>query len=375
MTAVESQPGPTDALWAESDAEAVEWLHREGCTDGLPVVVPRPELVDRMVLASGVDADVSFGIMGPGGGETTMSKVAANAVMAGCTPDHLPVVIAAIQAMLRTEFDLGEMQGTTHCIAPLLVVNGPARRWSGLVSGFGALGPGHRANASIGRALRLCMINIGMARSGESDMALLGHGGKFTSCLAEAEELSPWAPQHTDHGYRPEQSAVTVIGTEPPHSVLFTGDADDPSSAERLLATLAAALANVGSNNVYFGGGGQVVILNPEHARVLADAGLDRSDVKHRLAAMAVRPLSELARFNPAFVPPPGDDPHRPRRAVRSPDDLLVVVAGGPGLYSAVMPSWAAGANMNTSVHAEIVTGQVCEVPQSNLESRFRPMR
>ena len=364
MTALEIPATEAGAglLDAADEATALEWLHAERCTDGLPVVIPTPERVERMVLASGLDGALSLGAMGPGGGAATVEKVAANAVMAGCLPDHMPVVLAALQAVLQPEFDLGEMQSTTHCTAPLIIVNGRARLWAGVASGSGALGPGHRANAAIGRALRLCLINIGMARPGESDMALLGHPGKFTFCLGEAEEVSPWAPQHTDHGYRAEQSAVTVVGAEPPHSVIFTNDADDPGSARRLLRTLAAVLANLGSNNAHFRCGAQTVVLNPEHAKVLADAGLDRQRVKEELAGLAVNPAAVLAELNPAFAAGPGGD-GAAVPAVRDANDIVLLVAGGSGLYSVVMPSWAAGAHRNPAVHAEVALDQACEVP------------
>ncbi len=348
-------------LTATSEEAALEWLHANRCTDGLPVVIPTPERVERMVLASGLDGDLSLGEMGPGGGAATVAKVAANAVMAGATPDHLPVILAAVRAVLQPEFDLGEMQSTTHCTAPLVIVNGRARQWARVASGSGALGPGHRANASIGRALRLTMINVGMARPGESDMALLGHPGKFTYCLGEAEEASPWEPQHLDRGYAPDQSAVTVVGAEPPHSVIFSGDADDPDSAERLLATLGAVLANVGSNNAHFRCGAQTVVLNPEHAAVLAAAGLDRRQIRERLTELAVNPTERIASLNPTFAG--RADRATEFRAVRDPDDLVILVAGGSGLYSAVMPSWAAGAHHNPIVHAEVVLDQACEVP------------
>ena len=172
----------TEFLSAQDEAEALEALHRDGCTDGLPVIIPTPERVSRMVLASGIEGDMVLGTMGPGHGVATIEKVAVAAVMAGCLPDYMPVVVAAVKAVIDPRFDLTEMQATTHCTAPLVLVNGPARHNCGpIASGTGALGPGHRANASIGRALRLTMINIGKARPGSSDMALLGHPGKFTS--------------------------------------------------------------------------------------------------------------------------------------------------------------------------------------------------
>lgn len=346
---------------AADEAAALDELHELGCTDGLPVVIPTPERVDRFVLASGLDGDAVLGELGPLGGVATVAQVAANAVMAGCLPDHLPIVIAAVRAVAQPEFDLGEMQSTTHCTAPLVIVHGPAAAAADVASGFGALGPGHRANASIGRALRLCMINVGGARPGVSDMALLGHPGKFAFCLAEAAKASPWGPMHTEWGYGADESAVTVVGAEPPHSTLFVGDADDPTSADRLLDTLAAVIANVGSNNAHFRCGAITVVLNPDHAAVLAAAGYDRSKVKEAFAGRATNPRSVLAALNPAFAGDGGPDDAIP--AVRDPDDLLVLVAGGPGLYSVVMPSWAAGPHRNPAVHERIELDRACEVP------------
>ena len=345
---------------ADEDA-ALEKLHASGCTDGLPVVIPTPARVDRMLVAGDLDRDLALGEMGPLGGAATLEKLAIAAVMAGCTPDHFPVVLAAIRAVCQPAFDLAEMQGTTHCIAPLVIVNGPARAaCGGLASGFGVMGPGHRANASIGRALRLAMINIGGARPGVSDMALHGSPAKFTFCIAEDEEASPFPPLHTSLGYRAEQSVVTVVGVEGPHSVFFTGDADDPASAERLLDTIAAVMANPGSNNSHLGGtAAMVVVFNPEHARVLANAGYTRESIQAALAARAVTPRAVLARLNGKMLMGDGDV----LPAVRKPANIHLLTAGGPGLYTVVMPSWCAGPHGNIAVHAEIELNQACAVP------------
>lgn len=347
-------------LSAADEEDALEQLHAARCTDGLPVVIPTTARVARMVLAGGLDGDLTIGEMGPLGGVATVEKIAVAAVMAGCLPDYFPVVLAACRAICQPAFDLAEMQSTTHCIAPLIIVNGPARLACGLASGYGVMGPGHRANASIGRALRLAMTNIGGARPGESDMALHGHPAKFTCCIAEDEAASPLPPLHTSLGYRAAQSVVTVVGVEGPHSVFFTGDADDPQCAERLLNTLAGVIANPGSNNSHLGGtAAVVVVLNPEHAQILANAGLQRADIQRELAARAVTPRSVLAALNPHLLLGQGD----PLPAVRDPANLLILTAGGAGLYSMVMPSWCAGPHGNIAVQAEIVLGQFCELP------------
>ncbi|MEO5901423.1 MAG: hypothetical protein ABIR68_15035, partial [Ilumatobacteraceae bacterium] len=257
------------ALTAVDEADALEQLHRLGCTDGLPVVIPTRDRVDRCVLATGADPTMSLGVMGPLGAATTIERVATNAVMAGCEPDHMPIVVATLRALLRPEFDLSEAQSTTHSTTPLVVVSGPLAEACGIAGGFGALGPGHRANASIGRAVRLSLMNVGGARPGVSDMALLGHSGKFTMCLTENLDGSPWEPCAVAAGFDPLDSVVTVIGVEGPHSVVFVDDADDPDSPQRLLRVLARAIANPGSNNAFMRTGSVAVAINPDHAAVL----------------------------------------------------------------------------------------------------------
>jgi hypothetical protein len=349
-------------LEALDEGEALELLHRLGCTDGLPVVIPTAERVERLILASGLPAEASLGVMGPASGAATVEKIAASAVMAGCLPEHMPVVLAGIEAILDPRFDLTEMQATTHCTAPLLLVNGPARQACGPIhSGFGALGPGYRANASIGRALRLAMINIGGGRAGESDMALLGHPGKFTYCLAENEEASPFPPLHVARGFEATASVVTVVGAEAPHSVMSIVDADDPESALRLLRSIAASIAGPGSNNAAVRGGAAVVVLNPDHASLLAAQGYDRSRICAELRELAVYTRAELERYLPARGLPPQSD--GPIHCFASTDDILVLVAGGGGLYSMVMPSWCAGPHRNSAVSVAVRLGESCALP------------
>ena len=333
----------SDLLEADDEAAALERLHELGCTDGLPVVIPTPERVARTVLAVGHDAEVVLGEMGPLNGVCTVEKLAVAAVMAGCLPDHMPIVVAAALAIMDPAFDLAEMQGTTHATAPLIIVNGPARTMCGVASGYGALGPGHRANASIGRAIRLAMVNVGGARPGTSDMALLGHGGKFGQCLAEDEEHSPFLPLHVSRGFGMSDSVVTVIGTEPPQSVAHTAGSDVTESSNRLLDTLAGSLAGPGTNNAWLGGGQAVVVITPDHAGELASAGHDRSSIATAIAARA-----QTRDGRPAFG---------------SADDVLVVAAGGAGLYSYVFPTWCAGGHRNRAVSREVAIGQACAIP------------
>lgn len=352
-------------LDAPSEYDALEVLHELGCTDGLPVVIPTTDRVSRMVLATGFEPDLVLGVMGPINGSATVEKVCTAAVMAGCLPDYAPVVVATVRAVCQPEFDLTEMQATTHCTAPLVIVCGPARHACGeIASGFGALGPGHRANASIGRALRLAMINIGGARPGSSDMALHGHPGKFTYCVAEDEENSPFPGLHTTFGYDPEQSAVIVTGAEAPHSTFFTGDRDDPASVENLLNVIALVMANPGSNNVHIREGSIAVMMNPDHTDVLSRAGLSREDVQAELASRAAISVGTMRRISPdpqGRYEEAADD--ELIHVLKDPSRVLLFQAGGSGLYTMVMPSWCAGPHRNAIVHAEIELDQACEVP------------
>jgi hypothetical protein len=352
----------SDLLSAADEAAALEDLHQRGCTDGLPVIIPTPERVSRMVLASGQDADMVLGAMGPGQGIATMEKIAVAAVMAGCLPDYMPVVVAAVKAVIDPVFDLTEMQATTHCTAPLIIVNGPARINCGPIAcSYGALGPGHRANASIGRALRLAMINIGGGRAGTSDMALLGHPGKFTYCLAEDEENSPFPALHTSLGFEADDSVVTVIGAEAPHSVLFSGDADDADNYKYLLDMLAIGIANAATNNAILTNGAATIVLNPDHAEVLSRAGLKREDIQAEIVSRCHMEAKDIEKLSPGFAG--FAEPGEQRHAFTSPDQLLVMMAGGSGLYSMVMPSWCAGAHKNSASSTLVESDFFCEVP------------
>lgn len=353
----------TDLFSAADEEAALEDLHNRHMTDGLPVIIPTPARVSKMVLASGQDADMILGTMGPANGMATLEKVAVAAVMAGCLPDYMPLVVAALKAVIDPRFNLTEMQATTHCTAPLIIVNGPARHTCGPVSSsYGALVPGHRANASIGRALRLAMINIGGGRPGTSDMALLGHPGKFSYCLAENEEASPFPPMHVDLGFDSQDSVVTVIGAEAPHSVLFSGDGDDPNQYALLLEVLAIGLANAATNNAILTSGMATIVLNPEHASVLHKAGLSRQDIATEIYQRCKMDGAEANRLCAGFA----RKTLNPRQAFTGPEQLLVLMSGGSGLYSMVMPSWSAGANKNSAVSVKVEADFYCEVPNFN---------
>ena len=341
---------------AADDDAALEWLHANQRTDGLPVVIPTAARVQRLVDATGLAADHEIGAVAPNLGAATVERVAINAVMAGCTPAHMPLLVAAVRAICDPRLDIGEIQGTTHNLGPLLIVNGPMRAHAGISGGFGALGYGHRGNLSVGRALRLCLINIGGGWPGTSDMALLGQPGKISYCLAEDEEASPFPPLHTSLGFDADQSTVTVASVEAPHSVLAFLEADDPTTPDRILHTLGAAIAGLGSNNAHSGKGTVVVVLNPDHAGALASYGHTRGSIQHELFERARVRVGDLRRTAPpsrqrAFASR-DDDERVP--ALQSPDHALVLVAGGTGLYSSVMLPWGGGPHHNSFVTVAI---------------------
>lgn len=349
-------------LEAPTEEALQERLYALHATDGLPVVLPTPERVETMLeMASiaGFDRDLVLGEVGPAMGQATVEKVAINAVMAGCLQEHLPIVIAAVQALCDPRIDTTEFQVTTHPVAPMLIVSGPAVKEANLASGFGALGYGHRANLCIGRAVRLCLINLGGVWPGESAMSLLSQPGSIASCLGEDEEASPFEPLHVALGFPAEAGVVTVACVGAPVSVQCTPAADGSLEAGRILDVLAASIANVGHNNAGGLKGTVVVILSPDHAAALARQGHDRATITAELIRRAMNPAGRIAALRGQPEP---EDPDAPVSAIAGPDWLLVLVAGGPGFYSTVMTPWGGGPHANAHVSREIVFYDACDV-------------
>jgi hypothetical protein len=255
--------------------------------------------------------------------------------MAGCRAEYFPVIVAAVEAMLDPAFNLYGVQATTHPVAPLAIVHGAYGRRIGVHGGSGCFGPGFRANATIGRALRLVLMNVGGAWPGRHDMATQGSPAKFSYCIAEHEAASPWGPLH-------EGDTVTVYGGEAPHNV----NDHCSTSAAGILTTVADTAATLGSNVGWYLAQSQLlVVLGPEHARTIADDGLNRADVQRFIYEQARLPLGTLKLGGmwgmqdwPAWMMALRDDAARPPR-VPSPEDVLVLVAGGPGKHSSVVPN------------------------------------
>ena len=308
------------------------FVAREWC-DGLPIVPPTADRVRAML--GEAEPERALGAMPPLWRTATLEAIAVNAVMAGCRPEYFPVIVAAVDAMLDPDFNLYGVQATTHPVAPLVIVNGAYGRRIGLHAGSGCFGPGFRANATIGRALRLILMNVGGAWPGRHDMATQGSPAKFSYCIAENEEASPWGPLK-------DGDAVTVYGGEGPHNV----NDHASTTASGILSTVSHTAATLGSNvGWYFSQSQLLVVLGPEHARTIAGDGLTRADVQRFVYEHARLPLATLKLGGmwgmhdwPAWMMALRDDEVRPPQ-VPSPDDVLVVVAGGPGKHSSVVPN------------------------------------
>jgi hypothetical protein len=318
------------------------WFER-GVTDGLPVVPPTRERVDRMLGGTGRDRTELVGEMPPNYGRLTVEKAAVNAVMAGCRPDYLPVVLAAAECACDPAFNLHGVSTSTHFSAPLIVVNGPVRGRIGLNASFGVFGPGARANATIGRALRLLMLNVGGARPGELSMSTFGHPGRYTYCIAEHEEVSPWPPYHVARGYAASSSVVTLFAGDAPHGI-----SDHASRTARSLAgSLGWSMAGLWNSKHFPLYSPTMLVVGPEHAQTIAADGWSRENLadwlyqRIRMPYRTLLPEPEHGEgTNLRFAkPPPGDDAMIPK--FPSAEDIHVVVAGGTaGRFSVAIPGW-----------------------------------
>ena len=322
-----------------SSGGGVGEMWERGWHDGLPVVPPTRERVREML--GGRDGDWELGKVPPGMGVLTMERLAACAVLAGCAPEHFPVVLAVAEAALDPAFNLHGMQNTTHPASPAIVVNGPVARRIGMNAASNALGFGNRANATIGRALRLVMALTGGGTPGGLDQATLGGPHKFGLCFPEREEASPWAPLHVDKGFDGEESVVSLYCAEGPAMI-----SDHYSQTpEQLAATLALGLAGVWAGAWYPLAAETLLVLCVEHAKTFGDAGWSKQQVKERLFELSKRTVGELkatgsGELTPLITYATDDAVAVPK--FLSPDEIVIVVAGSDaGRFSAVLGPWA----------------------------------
>ena len=330
-----------------------ELCFSRGWSDGLPVVPPTPVRVLRMLGGTPRDPQETIGRIPPNHAPCTVEKVAINAVMAGCKPEYMPVVLAVVEAALQPGFAMHGLLCTTWFSGPMVVVNGPVARRIGMNSGVNALGPGNRANASIGRALQLVIRNVGGGVPGGIDRATLGWPGKYTLCFAEDESDPDWQPLSVERGVPPGVSAVTLFGAGGLSPIMDEGS----RTPESLARSLAMTLSSVGHPQLV-----QTIdaflVLSPEHWAIFKEGGWDRARIKAGLMAATTRPGSELVRGADgidAGVKPELVEDSMPKFREGG---LNIVRAGGDaGLMSAIIGGWvASGPRGTTPVTREVKT-------------------
>jgi len=317
-------------LLDRASPDELEEMFELGWTDGLPVVPPTRQRVQAML--GGRDGGTVLGELPPAMAEVTLERVAACAVLAGCRPDYFPVVLAAAEAALDPRFNIGGQAVMTQPAGQVVIVSGPVRDAIGLNGSIGALGPGWRANLTIGRALRLLVSLTGGGYPGRLDRSTLGQPGKLGLCFAEDEERSPWEPLHVERGFDASSSVVTVVGADAPLSI-----SDHRSTGpDELARVLGAAAAATWSPNWWPLGGTSLFVICPEHADMFNAAGWSKARLREALLRSVSRPARELrwGETTPQ-VQAAADD--QPIGKWTRPEDILVVVAGGEaGRYSAV---------------------------------------
>lgn len=341
FTELAGQPGAALDVADDLD-QANEACRARGWTDGLPIIPPTAERVERMLGFCDRPWDAAIASLPPRWGEATPLRLAANAVMAGCRPEYFPMVMLALEAMCEEPFNLYGIQATTHQCAPLVIVNGPIGRELGINSGHNAFGPGVQSNATIGRAIRLALINIGGAIPRIGDMATFGSPAKYTYCVAENEAESSWEPLHVERGFSREATTVTVFAAEGPHNI----NDHESTTAEGILKMVAGTMAITGANDVYYEAQ-PLVAFGPEHAATVAAGGYSKADVQRFLFEHARVPLGKFSdenierrfriMFGGRYANAKMDDLIP---VVQRAGDIAVIVLGGAGKHSAYIPTF-----------------------------------
>ena len=319
-------------------------LEDQGWTDGLPVIPPTETLVAEMLSGTTAAPGEVLGRMEPLQGTVTVEKVAANAVMAGCRPEYFPVVLASVRAVLQPDFHVGSTACTTGGAAPIVIVNGPIAARLGISGGTACFGGNIKANATIGRALRLCMRNLGGAKPDGMEKSTQAWPGKIACCFAENEARSPWEPLSVERGHAAAQSTVTVVAVRG----IYPLTEGVQTTGVGVLETLVASMRYVGSP-IYHQMHNEIpviVALCPEHAEEIARAGFDRRAVRayiHEHARVPARELRGRGYYAPEAWQGLVDesDPDARVPIVTDPERIILVVAGGDGRHSAWMPAWS----------------------------------
>jgi hypothetical protein len=323
-----------DACVPISVSEQVEFCYARGWTDGLPVVPATRGLVREMLDAGKLKPDSIIADMPSRKVALSAEKVAINAAMAGCKPEYMPVVVAAVKAMAAPEFGLHHVASALSGPTIVVLVNGPIATRLQINATNNVFGPGIRANATIGRTLRLILLNCLRYRPGVADRATMGTPGKYTCCIAENEENHPWEPWHVERGFKPEESTVTLIAASTMIQVWHYGD------HEQLLRSIGNAISYLGSIAILGQTPGAVVI-GGEHAELLRASGWSKRQIRERIVQHTGRTIAELKRAGRIEGPVAPEDESRMHYALDAPDDLMLVCAGSSiGALSMVMPGF-----------------------------------
>ncbi len=328
--------------WHGKDAaidDMQEALAATYLTDGLPIIPPTAQRIAAMLAHNGYNASDEISLLPPGFETVTAGDVAICAVMAGCKAEYMPVLVAAVDALSDMNFNLVGIATTTGSAAPIYIVNGPIAERIGLNGRNNALGSGHRANATIGRAMTLILQNIGGAIPGEVDMATLGQPAKYSCCFTENIAESPWSPLHVERGFAADASVVTVVG------ISGTGEVNDSDSqdAAGLAQTFAQSMliAGVSGGSGLLGGGEPLCILPPEWAAIFHRDGYTKAKTKAAIWEQAMLPVDKLPPALRQHRMAAASDPSaNVIRVAEKADDLMIVVAGGVGRKAAYAPTW-----------------------------------
>lgn len=317
-------------------AEQIEFCYARGWTDGLPVVPATPNRVSDMLAAGGLKPDDVVARMPSRKVAVSAEKVAINAVMAGCKPEYMPVVTAAVRGLAAREFGLHHVASGHSGPAIVVVVNGPITKKLGINSTHNVFGHGVRANATIGRALRLVLLNCLNYRPGISDGATMGTPGRYTCCIAENEENHPWEPWHVQHGFRPDDSTVTLVAASSMIQIRNNGN------HEHLLHAIGDALSFLGSIAI-FGRTPGAVVLCGEHAELLRASGWSKKQICEFIVSRTAKSVADLKRAGRLDGDITAEDETQMHYAMDTPEDLMLICAGSPiGLLSMVLPGFGA---------------------------------
>ncbi|MCP5044602.1 MAG: thioredoxin family protein [bacterium] len=332
--------------------DEIEAMYGHGFSDGLPLVPPTEKRVLAMLEGTTRKPDEVVAVVPPDLVECSVEKVAINAVMAGCRPEYLPVVLAAVEAACTDQFNMHGLLATTMSSGPVLIVNGPIRKRLGMNTGINALGQGNRANATIGRALQLVVRNVGGGRPGEVDRAVFGHPGKLGFCIAENEEDSPWQPLSVDLGAPLGQDTITIFPGEGPRTIIDQLSREPESLARSLAATL-RGIYHPKAVMAF----DAILIVSPEHARVFEEAGWDKARLAKRLHELCQIPADELVRGAGGMAEgTPGRVPAETIGKFRPGGIHILHCGGSAGLFSAVIAGWVGGAMGSQPILKEIGT-------------------